>query len=64
MKSQAQVHFGRAEGKIYTIIEASVNDKQQCEAIKSLIRQELGTIYEWLDPNSPEIGSFMNESKK
>lgn len=33
--------FRKLEGRVLTIIDASFTEKQQCEAVKSLVRQAL-----------------------
>lgn len=37
----------RIEGKIYTILEASLDDPDKLKALKSLIGQELGVLYDY-----------------
>jgi hypothetical protein len=49
--------LSHVEGRILTIIEASIVDKQQCEAVKSLVRQELGVLYSWCSYIPPVTGS-------
>lgn len=47
MNEMPRVKLSNVEGKILTIIEAAIADKTQCEAVKSLIRQEIGSLYSW-----------------
>lgn len=60
MNEMPRRRLSKAEGKILTIIDASIADKQQCEAIKSLIRQEIGELYSWTtdDPPAPVSSSI------
>ncbi|MCR4291098.1 MAG: hypothetical protein NUV86_12655 [Candidatus Scalindua sp.] len=47
------------EGQILTIVEAAIADKQQCEAVKSLIRQAIGPLHSWTTTDPPKgVGSF------
>lgn len=39
----------RVEGELLTIIEASIPEKKQCEAVKSLVRKSIGYLYSWAD---------------
>lgn len=64
----------RVEGELLTIIEASIPEKKQCEAVKSLVRNSIGYLYSWVDHEplsqaSVNYGSvdhqkWLKESKK
>lgn len=44
-----QPNISGLEGRILTIIEASIQDNTQCEAIKSLVREKFGTTLDWFE---------------
>lgn len=52
--------LSKVEGKILTIIDASISDKRQCEAVKSLVRQEIGELYSWTTDDPPMSAARIN----
>ena len=38
-------HFNRLKGKLFNLIEASITDKEQCKAIKGLVKDFANSEY-------------------
>lgn len=57
MDAMPSYKLRKVEGKVLTIVDAAISDKQQCEAVKSLIRQEIGELYSWTTDYPPVSSS-------
>jgi hypothetical protein len=49
------------QGTVLTVVDASIADKTQCEAVKSLIKNALweptSTVYQWIHDQKDKNGS-------
>lgn len=62
----AEIHryLKSLEGKVLTLLEASIADDRQLEALKSVVRQEIVAVYNHMSPKRRLTETFGSDQEK